>query len=247
MDLTNVTAVWEQVKDVLLIDKVVNRLTQYWNMIPEWVFDFYYEHRLACLVVAICALCVIAFEGYKLFKMFMYILGPATFAICGYMWLAPIASQYAVGVIPDFIRVDALVAVVCALLAVFLTRCAHTLMIMILGGVTGYFFGYIYAWRVIRDFFNTLQFLKDPVARYIISGVCAAVFVLLFILMFKHVFMVGSAFGCLAFAGLLLQKLVVPCADDMMKWCFIICGAVIGGFAVVHQYKEEEKSLEIVF
>jgi hypothetical protein len=66
-------------------------------------------------------------------------------------------------------------------------------------------------------------------------------------LMFKHVFMVGSSFGLLGFAGLLMQKLVAPTADDMLKFSFILFGVAVGIFAVVHQYKEEEKSLEIVF
>ena len=243
----NVTAIWEKVKDVLLIDKVIARLTEYWGMIPEGVFDFYYEHRVPCLIVAICLMALIAFEGYKLFKMAMYIISAGAFAIGGYYFIAPIVAQYTAGVIPEFVKVEALVAIICALIAVFLTRCAYTFMIMILGGVCGYAFGYIYLWRVIRDFFNTLQFLRDPIARYIIGGVCAAVCVLLFILLFKHVFIVGSSFGAMAFAGILLQKLVVPTADDMLKMSFILFGIAVGIFAVVRQYKEEEKAMEIVF
>ena len=243
----NAIAVWETVKRVLLFDKVVNRFTSYLDLIPQSVINFYNENRVLCLMIAICALALIAFEGYKLFKMALYVVSGSAFAFLAYYYLGGIATQYLGGVIPAMIDVKILVAVVGGLIALFLTRFSYNFMLMILGGVCGYFFGYIYVWRVIRDFFNTLQFLKDDMARYIIGGVFAAIAALLFILIFKHVFMVGTSFGCLIGAGIILRRLMIPTADDTIKISVIILAIALGIFAVVHQYKEEEKALELVF
>ena len=238
-------AIFEKVKDVLLVDKVIDKLTGYLGLIPDSVKDFYYGHRDACLIVAICMLVLVAFEGYKLFKMAMYVISASGFAILGHMYLAPmIAPTISNNLnLPEFVNVSALIAVVLALVAVFLTRFAFNFMVMVLGGVFGYLVGSVYVWRVLRDYFTTLQFLKNDMTKYIIGGIFAAIFVLLFILLFKHVFIVGSAVGCLACAGWLLQKLIAPGASKEVKFCFILVCAVLGILAAVYQYKEEEKSI----
>jgi hypothetical protein len=51
----------------------------------------------------------------------------------------------------------------------------------------------------------------------------------------------------MAGSAIFLQKLVCPGADDQMKWCFVLVGCAVAVFAIVHQYKEEEKSFEILF
>ena len=240
-------AVLEKVKDVLMVDKVIEKLTGYLGLIPDFVKDFYYSHREICLIVAICLLALVGFEGYKLFKMAMYVGSSAGFAYLGYTYLAPVVVGYIDGFIPDIIDASVVIAFVCALIAVILTRCAFNFMIMLLGGGCGYFFGAIYVWRVVKGYFSTLQFLEDPIAKYIIGGVFAAICVILFILLFKHAFIIGSSFGCLAAAGWLLQKLAAPGASQEVKFAFIVVGAVIGIFAVVRQYKEDENSMSGIF
>lgn len=238
-----------KLKEILLVDKVIETLKGYWGMIPDEVFGLYAKYRIPALILAVCLLVLAAFEGYKLFKMALHVAIPAALAIDGYILLAPYVAPYIknFGVIPEFISIEALVAILCALVGLFISRFAYNAIVMILGGVFGYLLGAEYVWRVIRDFFNTLEFLNTPIAKYIIGGICASIFVLIFILLFKHVFIVGSSFGCLAFAGLLLQKIVAPTADDMLKVSFILVGVAVGVFAVVHQYKEDEKSFEILY
>lgn len=237
-------AIFEKIKDVLLVDKVIGKLTGYIDKIPANVKDFYYAHRVACLIVAVCLLVLVAFEGYKIFKMAMYAVGASGFAIAGYYFLAPLVEPTITSAIqlPEFIDVAALIAVILALVAVFINRFAHGLMLMILGGAFGYLVGSVYVWRVLRDYFTTLEFVKNDTTKYIVGGVFAAIFVILFILLFKHVFIVGSSVGCLAAAGWLLQKLIVPGAEKEMVFCFILVGAALGILATVYQYKQEEKN-----
>ena len=242
------TGILEKVKDFLMVGQVINKIKSLWGLIPQSVFDLYKEFRTPLLIVAICLLVLIAFEGHKLFKMALHVALPAGAAIVGHMFLAPFVAKYAAMLpIPEFVEIPALVAIICALIGLFLSRCAYNFVIMLIGGVVGFDIGALYVWRVIKNFFSSLDFLDTPMAKYIVGGVCASVCVLVFVLLFKHMFIIGSSFGCLAFAGLLLQKLVVPTADDMMKGCFLLIGLAVAVFAVVHQYKEEEKSYEILF
>ena len=249
-DLSGVdaTGIVGKVKDVLMISEVIAKVKGLTGLIPAQVFELYAKFRVPALIAAICVLVLLAFEGHKLFKMALHVAIPAGAAIGGYLFLAPAVAGYASALpIPDYIEFSALVAIVCALIGLFLSKCAYNFVIMLLGGACGYCFGHFYAWHVIKNFFSSLSFLEAPIARYIIGGVCASVCVLLFVLLFKHVFIIGSSFGCLALAGLLLQKVAVPTADDMMKGCFVLVGLAVAVFAVVHQYKEEEKSYEILF
>ena len=240
-------AVLEKLKNVLMIDKVIDKIMGYVDLIPDFVKNFYYAHRDICLIVAICLLVLVGFEGYKLFKMALYAGSAAACLYLGKRFLAPLVVGYFESHLPDYIDSDILVGAVCALIAVFLCRCAFNFMIMVLGGACGYFFGALYVWRVIKSYFNTLEFLEQPMAKYIIGGVFAAICVILFVLLFKHAFIVGSSFGCLAAAGWLLQKLAASGATKEVKFAFIIVGAVIGIFALIHQYKEEERATDVLF
>ena len=237
----------EKLKDILLFEKVMNRLQSYWSLIPQGVFDFYAKYERYMLIFAVCLFALLAFEGHKIFKMLLFVGIPTGCAIVGMKYIAPWLAGYLAHYVPEFANFDAIVGVVAALLGLFISRCAYNFVVMFLGGAFGFLFGYSYAWRVLRDFFDSLEFLKKDGARLIIAGVCAAVFVLFFILLFKHLLIAATSFGCMAGAGIFLQKLVCPGADDQLKWCFVLVGCAIAVFAIVHQYKEEEKSYEILF
>ena len=241
------TGLLEKLKDILLVGKVINKLQEYWGMIPQGVFEFCAKYEKYVLVFAVCLLVLLAFEGHKIFKMTLFVGIPTGCAIVGMKYLAPFLSGYLAHYVPEFANFDAIVGIAFALVGLFIARCAYNFVIMFLGGACGFLFGYVYAWRVLRDFFDSLQFLQKDGARLIIAGVCAAVAVLFFILLFKHVLIAASSFGCMTGAAILLQKFVCPDASDEMKWCFVLVGCAVAVFAIVHQYKEEEKSFEILF
>lgn len=239
-----VIAFWEKVKDVLLVDKVIDKLLGFIGMIPQELKEFYYEYRAACLIIAIFGFILVAFEGYKLFKMALYVISAGSLGILTYYFVGPFIAQYATKLLPDWGWLDfgAVAAILVALIAILLTRVAYNGMILLLGLACGFGFGYIYLWRVIRDLFNTLEFLREDTARYLIAGVMAVIAGILFILLFKHAFIVASSAGCAIFASILLQKLLVPGADPKIKFCFILIGVIIAILACVKQYKDEEKA-----
>jgi hypothetical protein len=244
------TGLLEKFKDILLVEKVINRLQEYWGLIPQGVFEFCAKYERYMLIFAVCLLALLAFEGHKIFKMLLFVGIPTGCAIVGMKYIAPWLAPYILGAVPgfpEFANLDALIGVALALVGLFIARCAYNFIVMFLGGAFGFLFGYMYVWRVLRNFFSSLDFLNTDGARLIIAGICAAVFVLFFILLFKHVLIAVSSFGCMAGSAIFLQKLVCPGADDQMKWCFVLVGCAVAVFAIVHQYKEEEKSFEILF
>ena len=239
----------EKFKDVLLVEQVITKLKGFWGMIPQGVFEFCAKYERYVLALAVCLLVLLAFEGHKIFKMALFVAIPTGCAVVGMKYIAPWLAPYIVSAVPvpEFADINALIGIALALVGLFISRCAYNFIVMFLGGAFGFLGGYVYAWRVLKSFFSSLDFLDTNGARLIIAGVCAAVCVLFFILLFKHVLIAVSSFGCMAGAAICLQKLACPGADDQMKWCFILVGCAVAVFAIVHQYKEEEKSFEILF
>lgn len=217
------------------------------NMIPAEIMAIYNTHTALFLIAAICIVTLIAFEGYKLFKMVIYAGSAFLFGLIGYWYISPELEASIKPMIPDMIDYHVLVAIVCALVAVFLCRCAYNFMIMLLGGVSGFLLGSTVIYNAFVGYFNTLDFLKMDAVKYIIGGVFAVLFSILFILLFKHLFMLITSIGGMISAAVLLKMVLVPDGDETVKLCFIVLGFAVGILAVVNQYKEEEKAMEIVF
>lgn len=243
----SLNAALESVKNVINLDAITAKINELVNLLPAPVLELYNTHTVLCLVAVACLLVLLAFEGYKIFKMLLYAGGALGFAVVGYWYLAPVIPANIKAMVPEVVEVDVLVAVLCALLAVFLCKCAHTLMIMILGGVVGYFAGSTLVYDLLVNHFDTLEFLKMDMVKHIVGGAIASVAILLFILLFKHAYIIGTSFGGNIGAALVLQSALLPAADDSMKICFVILALALGVFAVMHQYQEEEKAMEIVF
>ena len=217
------------------------------KLIPENITSFLGGHQSIIILAAICILTLLAFEGYRLFKMIVYAGSAFVFGYLGITYLAPAIAPSVSGFIPAIVDFPGLVGILCALIAVFLARCAYPFMIMCLGGVAGYFLGSTWVYNLLIGYFNTLDFLKTDIAKYIVGGVIASVLAIFFILLFKHIYMVATSFGGTIGAALLLQSILGPTGDDTVKICFAVLGAALGIYAIVYQYREEEKAMEIVF
>ena len=119
------------------LDAISAKLYGLIDLLPDPIKDLYNANRTLCLLAIACLLALLAFEGYKIFKMLLFAGGAFGFAFVGFKFIAPIIPANIKEMIPDIVDADVLLAVLCALLAVFLCKCAYTLMIMILGGVVG--------------------------------------------------------------------------------------------------------------
>ncbi len=242
-----VNSILESAKNVLMIDQISEKLLGLQAYIPDFILNFIAQYKVLCYIVAIALLVLLAFEGYRLFKMALYVVSAIGFGVVGYAFIGPFIVKYTQASTLEIVSTQVLVGLVCALLAIFLTRCAYNFMILMLGCGCGFAFGYFFVSLVLAKFFNTLEFLQTDIVKIIIGVLFAAISGLLFILMFRHVFIIGSGFGCSVLAAILLRQILVPECDSNVKICFIVLGAALSIFAIVYQYKEEEKALEIVF
>lgn len=238
-----VSSALESAKSLLLLDQLKEKIMNL--SLFKSLLNIYAQHRVLVLLAAACILVLLAFEGYKLFKMSVYGGGAFVFGLLGLWYLAPKLPDAVRTIVPDILAFDALVALACALVAVFLARFAFKFMIMILGGVAGYFLGSMYIYNIMLNYFNTLDFLKMDAVKHIVGGVFAALLALIFLLMFKHIFMVGTSFGGMIGASIFVRMMLIPTAEDSIKISFIVLGVAVAIFAVIRQYKEEEKNFEI--
>lgn len=234
-------------QNLINVEDLMAKISGLPNLLPAPIKELYNTHTAVFILVAACLLCLVAFEGYKLFKMALYVGSAAIFGTVGFWYVAPMLPENVRTMVPEIVNFDVLVAVVCALIAVFICKCAYTLMIMILGGAVGYLVGANLVYAVLLEKFSTLGFLQMEQVKHIVGGAIGAVAVLVFVLIFKHVFIIGSSFLGTISAALLVQKILMPVATDEIKICFIILAVALGIFAVVRQYQEEEKATEIIF
>ena len=230
-----------------VLGPVTAKINELVNMLPAPILELYNTHTVVCLIAVSCLLVLLAFEGYKIFKMILYAGSAAGFGILGFWYIAPMVPENIKTMIPAIVEVNVLVAVALALLAIFLCKVAQPLMIMALGGVVGYFAGSTLVYDLLLKHFITLEFLQMEAVKHIVGGAIASVMVLIFLLFFKHLYMIGTSFLGTIAAALIVQSILLPAADDSMKICFIILAITLGIFAVARQYQEEEKALEIVF
>lgn len=239
------------VKHYLSLDTLNGYLDQLIGFLPAPINGYVQQFKVLFAIVAASLFVLLAFEGYKLFKMGMYVIGAAGFGIVGYMFVAPYVRETLTTFLADIklsmINPDVLVALLLALFSIFLTRCAYNGMLMLMGLAIGYYVGNNVLTGYVVNYFNTLEFLKDDVTGIVIGGLCGAVLAILFILLFKHIFMIATSFGCMVVAAYLTCSFLIPTADTTILLAFIILGIAIGVYACWYQYKEEEKSLEIVF
>ena len=237
----------ETAKNFLKLDAITGKFGELVNLLPAPILELYQTHTVVFMMVAACLLVLLAFEGYKIFKMLLFAGSAIGFGVIGFWYLAPIIPADIKALVPAIVEVDVLIAIVLALLALFLCKVAQPLMIMILGGITGYFVGSTLVYTLLVAHFDTLDFLKMDTVKYIVGAAIASVMVLIFLLFFKHIYIVGTSFGGVIAAALMVQSILLPAADDSMKICFVILAVALGIFALCRQYQEEEKAMELVF
>lgn len=248
-EITNVVnsagAALESAKAWFSIDTLTGFINGLVDKIPAEIMAFFNANKSLCILGAICLLALIAFEGYKILKMAVFGGGAFLFGYLGFVYLAPYVPESVSTMIPDIVDINALCAVACALVAVLVAAFAYNFMIMILGGVGGFFLGYTFLYNLLVGYFNTLDFLHDPNAKLVVGFVVGAIVALLLVLVFKPLFMVITTFGALSGAAVLLQMLVAPTADDSLRLSFIVLGLTVAVFALIRQRKDEKFALSI--
>ena len=240
-------ALLETAKSWFSEEKLMGLINGLIDKIPANIMAIYNSHKALCLFGAVCLLILIAFEGYRIVKMLVTAGSAFAFGYVGLTYLTQYVPESIKSKVPDIVEFEALVAIACALVAVFLCGFAFNLVIAIIGGAAGYFVGVTYLFPMVIGYFHTLDFLQTVEVKYAFGGVLAVLGALFLTALFKGLFMVGTAFGCSIGAAVLLQMFLAPSADESLKLSFIVLGVALGIFAMMRQHKEERRALEIIF
>lgn len=217
-----------------LLDKAV-------ALVPAQIMDLYNQHRVLVLLAVVCLLTLVAFEGYRFFKMLTFAGSAFAFGLVGFWYVAPYLQPSLDPIIPDILDYHVTVAVICSLIAVLLCAFAFNFMIFILGAVDGFFFGTTVAYAILMNHFGSLAFLNNDTTKYILGGILALFGAMIFSLIYKVIAMGLTAFGGAIGALLVLQSILIPAADDNVKICCVILGVVLAIFALIYQHKAQEK------
>ena len=217
-----------------LLDKAV-------ALVPAQIMDLYNQHRVLVLLALVCLLTLVAFEGYRFFKLLTFAGSAFAFGLVGFWYVAPYLQPSLDPIIPDILDYHVTVAVICSLIAVLLCAFAFNFMIFILGAVDGFFFGTTVAYAMLLNHFGSLAFLNNDTTKYILGGIVALFGAMIFSLIYKVIAMGLTAFGGAIGALLVLQSILIPGADDNVKICCVILGIVLAIFALIYQHKAQEK------
>lgn len=219
-------------------------------MIPQSVLALYAEYKIPVLI-AIIALCVLlSLEGYKIFKAALYLIAAGGLGFVGFKYVVGfILTKFGASLpaLPLGISYEALIPCVLALIGVFLVKFAHKFSIMLLGGACGFALGYFTMSGLLINMFPTLTFLNSTPAKAVVGLVFAGILGVVFILLFKHVFILVTALGCMATAGYLACMLIMPEGPNNYKLMAAALGAIIGIYSTIHQYNEDQRATDIRF
>ena len=212
-------------------------------MIPESVFAIYNAHKVIFLLLLVCVLGLVAFEGYRFFKMLAYAGSAFLFGVVGYWYLAPALESTLRPMIPEILDYHATVAIGCAIVAVLLCTYAFNLVMFGIGAVAGYAFGNAFVYGYIVNQFNTLTFLQNDDVKKVVSLMVAVIAAFFFVWAIKLVFMFATSFGGMVGGALLLQQILVPGADQQVQFTFVIIGIALAIFSLIRQRNIENNSI----
>lgn len=211
-------------------------------MIPEQIMAIYNQHTVLFVLALACILGIIAFEGYRFFRVLVHGGSAFLFGLIGYWYIAPmsILETNVKPLVPEYINYYAVVAVACAALALLLCRIAFNFVLFGLGAAAGYILGSTVIYGFLVSYFNSLTFLQMDSVKKVVGGIMAFILALVFVLMFKVIFLFITSFAGSIGAAMLLQSVLIPGADDTIKIVFAAIGFAFAIWAMVRQRKEQQ-------
>lgn len=216
---------------------------------PEGIWEFINSMSFPVATVVIGLLVLLAVQGYKIFKSVIYVISAVGLAFVGHAYIAPKLSGFITPHVPESISldVDVAIAFLLAMVGVLLAHVAYNFMVFCIGGGVGFLVGYFYVAGLLANHFTNLAFLSHKYVVIAVGVVCAIMVAILFLLAFKHLYIIGTSIGCMGLSGLILCKTLMPGEGHVVAAVFIGFAAVIGIFMMRHQYIEEEKTHEFHF
>ena len=213
------------------------------------VLNFINNLSFPVATVAIGLLVLLAVQGYKIFRSVIYVIAAVGLGFVGHIYLAPRVSGLIVSRLPEgwLIDVDVVIAFLCAMFGVLIAHLAHDFVVFCMGGAAGFIIGYFFVASKLADYFFKLEFLRSKLAYLGVACVLGMMVAIIFLLLFKHMYIIVTSVGFMALSGYLLYKEVMPDHKLSIAFGFVAVCIVIGVFMMVHQFEEDQKRTEFMF
>ena len=181
---------------------------------------------------------VLAFYGYRILKFALVAIGAIGFGVLGNMILAPLALG-AMGEVSTDFNLAVIIGLVCAAIGALLINFLYKLAIFVSGAAVGYYIGtFVYVWLAGR--FTDVAFFAEEYAPIVVGAVCALLVGLLFLFLFKFVYILSTSVGGMVSAGYVLATSIVTVPNPVVTYVCLGLGLVVGIIALVHQFKTAE-------
>lgn len=222
------------------MDQILGNITQ----TTEQITNIYNQMTGTFIgVLGIClALLMLAFYSYRILRIELSASAAIGCGVLGYTFLAPFIFENIQG-LPEWIDFAAILGLACAILGFVLAYAIHKLAIFIVGAASGFIAGfYVALWAAMK--WSEVAFLQSQIFLWITCGVLALACGIIFVYLFKPLYIIVTAVGGSVAAAFLLGLSIF--GENLFSTYFLIgtlsVGAIVGIVASVVQFKKASEA-----
>lgn len=180
----------------------------------------------------VISLIILAFYGYRLWTYEIKIIVAVVLGVVGYT----LSSTYIpLESMPAGINLPAIIGFACAILGAVIAKFLFKLSIFASGAFLGFSLGSVVFYPLLLGILTDVAFMYEPYMIYVVGGVIALLLGILFVTLFKHVYIIITSLGGMITAGFLVGTLIMP--SNAGIFVGVILGIVMGIVAMTKQYK----------
>ena len=194
--------------------------------------DLYATAGFPAVLGIVIALIILAFYGYRLWSFEVKIIVAIALGVVGWS----LATAYIpLESIPEGINLPVIIGIACAILGAVIAKFLFKLSIFASGAFLGFSLGSVVFYPLLLGILTDVAFMYEPYMIYVVGGVIALLLGILFVTLFKHVYIIISSLGGMITAGFLVGTLIMP--SNAGIFVGVILGIVMGIVAMTKQYK----------
>lgn len=180
-------------------------------------------------IIICAALIVFALFSYKIYRVGIFLVGAVSCGYLGFVYVAPIVGKATEN--QEF-WLYIVVALVCALIGVAIVAALQRFAIFVAGAAIGFMVGGFLNTFVVAA--TQVEFLKTGIGSFIVPVISAIVFGLLAGVMFRTIFILGTAcVSMMAFTSFIFALI----STEINPIIPMVVGAVLGVACSVFQFK----------
>ena len=224
----------DQITSIINPEQITQNITEYYLMMTS---SFLGVVGLSVMLV------LLAFYSYRILKLEISVSAAIGCASLGYFTLAPILLEK-IPTLPEGINLSAITGIACAILGWILAWLLHKVAIFLIGAVGGFYAGMM-IFSYVTSKWPGVEFFFTDAFFWIVTGVVALLAGILFIYLFKFLYIFTTAFGGMLAVSYLLGLSIF--GGNLMEMPYLIptlaVGAIFGIVAMVVQYKKAAEAL----